>query len=306
MKYYQIYGLNVKSDFALSGAYEIEEPSEIQVTIEQGNIEKKYTEPMAVEYEMELGQGVAHYEENRVCLRVRGFATFMISAGNQICYHLYEGYDTIHVSELIMTYCFGILIYQRNMLMIHGSCIHYQGKALIISGESGAGKSSLADEMLARGYQLMADDIVATDQKVENIYAYPAFPMRKLCVDAVVRKGLDKNTLIPIPDPEREKYGILLNQEYYSQEALLGVMVIIKKGNVENPVLEEVVGADKLKYLTANFTRKELMNKVSKMNVLLMKAIKVANSMPIYVLTRPEDKITVKEQADLIEKNIVI
>ena len=51
---------------------------------------------------------------------------------------------------------------------------------------------------------------------------------------------------------------------------------------------------------------KRLMNKVSKMNVLLMKAIKVANSMPIYILTRPEDKLTVKEQADLIEKSIII
>lgn len=305
MKYYQIYGLKVKSDFALSGAYEITEPSETQVTIVQGNIEKEYTEPMAIEYGMEFGHGVAHFEEKWTCLRVRGIAAFMIRDGVQINYHLYEGYSRIHVNELLMNYCFIILLYQRNMLLLHGSCIDYKGKALIISGDSGAGKSSLADEMLGRGYQLMADDIVAVDQQSENIYAYPAFPMRKLCVDAVVRKGLDKNTLIPIPDPEREKYGILLKNEYHAQEALLGAMVIIRKGNVESPILEEVVGADKLKYLTANFVRKELMNKVSKMNVLLMKAIKAANSMPIYILTRPEDKLTVKEQADLIEKTIV-
>lgn len=306
MKYYQIYGLNVESDFELLEAHEIDQPSEIQVTIVQGDIEEKYTEPMAIEYEMEIGYGFVHHEETWTCARFRGLATFMIRNGAQINYHLYEGYNRIHVNELIMDYCLGILLYQRNMLMIHGSGIYYKGKALIISGESGAGKSSLSDEMLERGYQLMADDIVAVDQKSENIYAYPAFPMRKLCVDAVMRKGLDKSTLIPIPDLEREKYGLILEHEYYAQEVLLGAMVIIRKGNVESPVLEEVVGADKLKYLTANFIRKELFNKVSYVKVTLMKALKVANSIPIYILTRPEDKLTVKEQADLVEKNIVI
>lgn len=306
MKYYQIYGLNVKSDIELFGAYEIDEPLEIQVTISQGEIEKQYIEHMAIEYTMDLGQGFTHHEEMWTCARFRGIAVFVISNGDQIKIHLYEGYDKIRVNELIMNYCMGILLYQRNMLMIHGSGIYFKGKALIISGESGAGKSSLADEMLERGYQLMADDIVATDLKSENTYAYPAFPMRKLCVDAVMRKGLNKSKLIPIPDPEREKYGIILNEEFHSQEAILGAMVIIRKGNVENPVLEEAVGADKLKYLTTNFIRKELFNKVSYLNVSLMKAVKVANSIPIYILTRPEDKLTVKEQADLIEKTIVL
>lgn len=306
MRYYQIYGLIVQSDFALSGAYEIDKPLEIQVTIEQGNIEKNYIEPLAIEEKMEFGKGIVHHDGMRTCVRVKGAASFLVSEGNQINYHLYEGYDRGCVNDLLMNYCFSILLYQRNNLLIHGSAIHYKGKTLIISGDSGAGKSSLADEMLERGYQLMSDDIVAVDQKSENIYAYPAFPMRKLCVDAVMRKGLDKSTLIPIPDPDREKYGIILNQEYYSKEALLGAMVIIRKGNVENPVLEEIVGADKLKYLTDNFVRQELMKKVTKMNVLLMKAIRAANSMPIYILTRPENKLTVKEQADLIEKTIVL
>lgn len=306
MKYYRIYGLNVESDFELLEALEIEKPSEIQVTIAQENIEKKYTEPMEIEYEMELGYGFVHHEERWTCARFRGLAVFIVSGGNKIGYHLYEGYDKIRVNELIMDYCLGILLYQKNMLMIHGSGVYYKGKALIISGESGAGKSSLADEMLNRGYKLMADDIVAVNQELADTYAYPAFPMRKLCLDAVVRKGLDKSKLISIPDPEREKYGIILDEEYYPQKAPLGAMVIIRKGDVENPVLEEVVGADKLKYFTASFIRKELFNKVSYLNETLMKAVKVANDLPIYVLTRPDEKLTVEQQADLIEKNIVM
>lgn len=41
---------------------------------------------------------------------------------------------------------------------IHASCVAYQGNGLLILGASGAGKSSLALQMIALGADLVADD----------------------------------------------------------------------------------------------------------------------------------------------------
>lgn len=43
---------------------------------------------------------------------------------------------------------------------LHASAIAFQTKGLLILGESGAGKSSLALELIARGATLIADDAV--------------------------------------------------------------------------------------------------------------------------------------------------
>ncbi|WP_134681640.1 HPr kinase/phosphorylase [Paracoccus ravus] len=42
--------------------------------------------------------------------------------------------------------------------VLHASCVALDGKGLLILGASGAGKSSLALEMMARGAGLVADD----------------------------------------------------------------------------------------------------------------------------------------------------
>ena len=43
-------------------------------------------------------------------------------------------------------------------MILHASCVAHRGRGLLILGASGAGKSGLALEMMARGAVLVADD----------------------------------------------------------------------------------------------------------------------------------------------------
>lgn len=304
MKYYEMYGLTLESDIDLLGAYEIEKVSEPDVVIRQEKIEDKYITFTPVEYDMEIGAGMVSYNKDWTCARFKGLATFMITNGNHIAYHLYEGYNKVHVNELIIDYSLCVLAYQRERLMIHGSGIYYKGKSLIISGESGAGKSSLADEMLSRGNLMTADDVVALDQEGDSLYVYSSYPKRKLCADVVERKGLDKSKLILVPNDQREKYNIILDKEYYPDKLDIGALVIIQKGDVNEPVIQEITGSDKLKYLTKSYINKEIFERISFTPDLFMKSVKIANLMKIYLLTRPESGDTVKQQADLVEEKL--
>ncbi len=56
-------------------------------------------------------------------------------------------------------------------LLQHGSCVAYRGKALLIIGASGSGKSGLALQLMAYGAQLVADDQVLLERVQDTLIA---------------------------------------------------------------------------------------------------------------------------------------
>lgn len=301
MWYYQIFGLTVASDYELEEAYPIEPTDQVEVTIVQEDMADEYKNPTEMEIKKGFGH-IRHIEKDWTCVRYVKNGTFIMSNGNKIAYYLFEGYDKVYVNQLMLCYCMTVIALQRKRLIIHGSGIYYKGKTLIISGNSGAGKSSLASEIMGRNHLQMADDQVVIDIEDNRAVAYPAFPIRKLCADTVEKLNVPKERLIPMPDLEQEKYGLILKDEYYNQKAELGGMVILQVGEVSEPEIKEITGSEKLKYITGNFFRKEAYEVNGFPPELFMKTVTVANQMPVFVITRPEGKMTVKEQADLVEK----
>jgi serine kinase of HPr protein (carbohydrate metabolism regulator) len=60
------------------------------------------------------------------------------------------------------------------MILVHGSCVAIDGIAVLLRGESGAGKSDLALRLIDRGARLVADDQVALELVGERAVARPA------------------------------------------------------------------------------------------------------------------------------------
>lgn len=57
-------------------------------------------------------------------------------------------------------------------LIIHASCASLQGRAVLITGPSGSGKSSLALELMSRGAALVADDRTCLRTAPRGLIAY--------------------------------------------------------------------------------------------------------------------------------------
>ncbi len=66
----------------------------------------------------------------------------------------------------------------ENTIGLHGSAVEFGGKAWVFIGESGAGKSTTAHELLARGGMLLADDMSIVD--VQKNLVRPGSPSIRL------------------------------------------------------------------------------------------------------------------------------
>jgi HPr kinase/phosphorylase len=108
------------------------------------------------------------------------------------------------------------------MTLLHGTCVEINGKAVLMTGKPGVGKSSLALQLIDRGAVLIADDqtlvkleegILMTSPppslkgllEVRGIGICP-FPYREqsplaLCVDICEEKGTER-----LPEPTFIEY----------------------------------------------------------------------------------------------------
>ncbi len=55
--------------------------------------------------------------------------------------------------------------------ILHASCVAHTGRAVLILGRSGSGKSALALQLMALGAKLVADDRTVVSQQAETLMA---------------------------------------------------------------------------------------------------------------------------------------
>lgn len=98
----------------------------------------------------------------------------------------------------------------------------YTGEqAILLCGESGAGKSTVAMELLQRKLGFLADDTVRVHPGTMGMLAEPSYPLQKLCRDMALKCGKPLEELIYI-DEERDKYAWRRQDCYRKEAALLG------------------------------------------------------------------------------------
>ena len=80
---------------------------------------------------------------------------------------------------------------QRKMVAIHGGVIEMDNKAVIFTGDRGAGKSTLTTALRRKGYKFISDDVAGI--KIDKVpYVMPGFPYQKLCESAMDNFEYDK------------------------------------------------------------------------------------------------------------------
>lgn len=62
---------------------------------------------------------------------------------------------------------------QRRYLLLHAAALERDGRALVLTGESGAGKSTMATLLAVRGWRFMGDEFALLDPATGLLHAFP-------------------------------------------------------------------------------------------------------------------------------------
>ncbi|MBK8481438.1 MAG: hypothetical protein IPL40_09730 [Proteobacteria bacterium] len=89
---------------------------------------------------------------------------FAVRDGVQITIDRAPGATEDALRPYLLSRLLGIALLQRGHLVLHGSVVAHQGRALGLLGPSGAGKSTLAAALAARDWAVLADEHVVLDR----------------------------------------------------------------------------------------------------------------------------------------------
>jgi len=132
------------------------------------------------------------------CLRWTGLFDFWVSAdGELIEYrkHRRASLESFTVYFLGQVLSFSLLA--RGIEPLHGSAVVVDGRTIVFLGACGAGKSTLAAAMIARGYPAITDDVVVLRPSENAWVVEPGIPRLKL-FPATARKLLGARDVTPM------------------------------------------------------------------------------------------------------------
>jgi hypothetical protein len=78
----------------------------------------------------------------------------------------------------------GLLLRLRGVTCLHASAVRIGAGAVLVCGPAGAGKSTTAAALAARGHAVLADDVCALDETPSGVHVRPAYPQLRLWPDA--------------------------------------------------------------------------------------------------------------------------
>lgn len=78
------------------------------------------------------------------------------------------------VADLLSRFLLGLFarVTARGIYAIHAGAVERRGRAVLFSGRSGAGKTTLALSLLERGFRLLSDDLAIVEASTQRILPY--------------------------------------------------------------------------------------------------------------------------------------
>ena len=292
---YRVYGLNVASEITMPElpAAEQGEGCGIDAFIAYGKVSGDIEDGVVVDPCLKLSK-------REFYLHIKGTARFYVADGCVIVVQPEGRGDEEEIKVFLLGSCLGMLLYQRNIVAMHGGAVVIDGQGIIITGHTGAGKSTLISALREKGHKFLADDVCAlTRDDGSNIMIHPSYPQAKLCRDAMERMGYDTENY-QRTDPYRDKYIVPLDRFFSGKEVVLRGIYEIRKVFNQKTEINEVLGAEKLKLILRNVYRMEIIHYLGISGSYFKKCLEIAGSVPVYSISRPEGKITVEEQVGLI------
>ncbi len=307
MNKYKLFGLVIESDIKFPQLLPAEDLSTVSesdiVVVHNGDISGKVNgilEGGAVNYCVGLTYS---------CFR-NSYGYYIIEGTNEIIYEAKQGIRIEDIQAFILGYCIAMLLLHRKTLAIHCSAVCDMGSAdegaILIAGNSGAGKSSLTRKLIEEGYKVMTDDIAAvnvlSDEYGNNTaIVYPAFPYQKLCRNEVEKRNMDLNELIYV-DEDKDKFLVPLKDIFVDRPLKLKGMLFLNVSDVNDVQVTRLSGLSQLMAVRQNLFLRKFYGDWQNDPQILNLSLKIAANCPVYLINRPAEGDTLSAISDQVKE----
>ena len=290
-------------------AFGLQIDSEIELPELGGHRDRKVEADLVIR----LGN-VAHFgtehggERNRVrwldrqnfWLHVDKVAHYLVSRGREITVMAEAGADSASVRAYLLGSVSGALLLQRGFLVLHGNAIRVGDACLVCVGDSGAGKSTLAAGFAQRGFQVLADDVVAVDADGRAI---PGFPRIKLWQDAADHLGVSTAGRMQV-FPGLEKFNLPIAP--FDPDGLLPIRWIyhLSKGDVTDVRIEPITGLRRFRLLRDNTYRNEYLDGEDMLSGHLKQCSRLASQVRLSRVQRPSEGFSLDRLIDCLLEDV--
>jgi hypothetical protein len=277
---YRICGLSVASEIVLPGVIAGEVDCVPQVKIRRGSVPEALNEASMTGPTWQIAG-------KKFLLNIPEVARFLLKNGEEIVFAPESEASAEDVPIFIVGTVFGILLHQREQIVLHASAIEVNGKAVAFCGPSGAGKSTLAAALAQRGYRPITDDVCALSMPADGPpIVHPDGRQLKLWAQAIEKLELEKVRGNRVRS-QIEKFYIEPHNP--STEALpLGAVYVLHEVFHSNDVnIERPRVVDSATLLRTHVYRPLLVVRLEQKQQYFHAAAQIINHSGIFLLTRP-------------------
>lgn len=292
---YRIYGLNVLSDLPMDCFAHDFDKEDLQIRFSKNENEiDTYISQLCIK------------DNPTVIITPDGSGRIIICGKANILVYYQNDYDLkCSIIHYLLGFVFSYIFYMQKVFLLHGSCIVHNSGATVLIGDSCAGKSSLAAGFAQRGAKILTDDITRIELSAEIPFVYPSFPTHRLRRNTIEHLELDMSAASEIIG-ESEKYllyddsvSVFLNENtpvksiVYINPVDTGKVQLIKE-DIKNSLL----------VISKNIYNNGIISISDSISDYFSYILMICDKIPIYTLQRPQNSFTIKEQVDIVLKEI--
>jgi hypothetical protein len=254
-------------------------------------------EPAAPSISETLENGYYEVRPGAFRLAVTGVGRYLVEDGKQISITPQAGASPEAIRLFLLGSAMGALLYQRGLFPLHGSAIETRWGAMIMVGEQGIGKSTLAAEFHRKGYGVLSDDVCAVESTRQGLRVLPAPPHFRLCADAYERLGIPQGARFNI-----DKFVVPINDGYCSDPAPLKAVHVLTEKPGGDPNFTLLRGFDRVQRLLENLYRPQYLKGQSTQGDIMRLAGQIAEQTAIVQVSRRRDLGTIENLAIFLER----
>lgn len=246
----------------------------------------------------------------RCWVEVPGVARYLAAAGAELTLEPVVGADPADVVRFARMAPLAALCYQRGIVAWHAATAVRDGQAVILAGDSAAGKSTLLASLLARGWGMLGDELAPVTLSADGTVTVLATGDEiRLWPDVITRLGDEEQlgAALPLPPDDGRGWARSLAAGTRALSSPVPVRTIWRLA-LHNHGETEITtdeGFDRFDAVGRLAYNGRLAHALLDRRAYLQLAATVASNIPHHLVQRPRGEWTVSALADMIERDFV-